>query len=121
MKELETLLHALGLSRKYVGYDSILMAVDIVMHNRRALNNVKADIYTVIADARGCTWSAVERSIRTAIKHMWKTHRDQVKELLLYYQGIQPTATELIDLLVLYLEYAEPIAKKAETKCDFCY
>lgn len=107
MKELESLLHSLGLSRKYVGYDSILMAVDIVMHNKHALYNVKADIYMAVADARGCTWYAVEHSIRTAIKHMWKTHKDLMKKSLLYYQEIQPTATELIDLLALYLEYAD--------------
>ncbi len=102
MAKPEELLRALGLNQKYTGYENLLMAVEIVKKDKHTLYSVTKSIYIPIAEKRGCTWSAIERSIRTAVKRGWKINPDLIKDMAGYKLVIHPTAAELIEMIASY-------------------
>lgn len=113
MQKLNEILRSLGLNTKYMGYNTILKAVQIVQEDHHKLYNVTKSIYMPIAEERGCTWSAVERSIRTAIQRAWKINPKLIKDMAGYPMAIQPTASEFIEMLAFYTKNNMPLPVNA--------
>ena len=57
----------LGITRNYRGYLRAVTAIELALEKEDRLDAVIEDIYLEVAKRRGCSWSAVERSIRTVI------------------------------------------------------
>lgn len=102
MQKINEILRSLGLNTKYMGYNTILKAVQLVQEDQHKLYSITKSIYMPIAEERGCTWSAVERSIRTAIQRAWKINPELIKDMAGYPMIIQPTASEFIEMLAFY-------------------
>lgn len=107
MKKPEQILRSLGLNQTYTGYENTLKAVDIILKDKHTLYSVTRAIYQPIAEGRGCTWSAVERSIRTAVMRAWNVNPELVMTMAGYRMSIQPTAAEFIEMVALYAEKSD--------------
>ena len=107
MQKLEETLRALGLNQTYTGYENLIKAAQIVMADRHTLYSVTKSIYMPIAEERGFCWSAIERSIRTAVKRAWKLNPELIKTMAGYSLAIQPTAAEFIEMIALYAQRTE--------------
>ncbi|MGM9638604.1 MAG: sporulation initiation factor Spo0A C-terminal domain-containing protein, partial [Butyricicoccaceae bacterium] len=68
MKEIfEKTFRALGLTKNYKSYRRTAAAVWLAIEKEERLEAVTKEIYPEVARACGCSWMAVERSLRTSV------------------------------------------------------
>lgn len=105
MTDVEYLLRMLGLSAKYRGFKQLIYALELAVADEERLCAVTKEIYGVVALRYDCSWSAVERNIRTLIEHVWNQDTSHAKliQLAKYDLTIQPTAAEFLDILSNYI------------------
>lgn len=99
MLETEMLLHGLGITTNYKGYEILVAAVDIVLRDENALSDVMETIYKGVAEKLGISAASVERNIRTAISHAWDIAPNRFTKTLGWPHSYPPTSSELISLL----------------------
>lgn len=104
LKEIERHLRCLGISRNYKGFSRFAYAVALVLDNESRLEAVVKEVYMPVGEFCGCSWSAVERSIRVVCSHVWYEGCDQIYEATGIRFKRYPTPSELLDTVSVYIK-----------------
>lgn len=104
----KSVLHQLGIGKSYSGYDYILHAMDLIMHNEDVLNNVTKILYIDVAKEYHTSQTCVERNIRKVIEVIWN-HIDENSALISKIFGQKfllrkPSNKEFLELLYEYIK-----------------
>ncbi|HBA63092.1 MAG TPA: hypothetical protein DCZ20_04470 [Lachnospiraceae bacterium] len=105
MKAAEKLLRETKFSRRYQGYEYLVICVERVVEEDRRLCALIKEVYQPVADKYHVTYKAVERDIRTARDKAWGSGGKEVIERISggeFYEP--PTVGELIEILAEYLK-----------------
>ena len=97
-------LQSLGISKCYKGYRQLLLSVELALDDENRLICITENIYHQVADMCGCNHCQVERNIRTVAQHIWKHNSEKLMEIAGYTLNAQPSVSELISILVTYIE-----------------
>ena len=73
-------LQALGITPNYKGYQQAVCAIQLALEEESRLRNVTKEIYWVVADARGCARSDIERNMRTLSLRAWRVNPLRLQE-----------------------------------------
>lgn len=65
-------------------------------------------IYSEVARRRDCSWSAVERSLRTLVQRVWRVNRALLIEMAGYPLDSPPTVSEFISIVVNHIQRTSP-------------
>ena len=98
MNRIEDLLMSLGITRNYRGYRRTALAIQLAMEREERLEAVTKEIYWEVARLCGCTWTAVERNIRTVVQRAWRVNPARLAEMARYPLEKPPTASQFIAL-----------------------
>ena len=99
MLETEWILHKAGITSNYKGYWLLDSAVDIILADKTAKDNVVDVIYKSLAEKFEISSVSVERNIHTAISRRWEVAPERLNSALERNRLWQPTASEFIILL----------------------
>ncbi len=102
MNAAEELLGRLGVGLNYKGCKRVTFILERTHTNEELLYNMTA-LYREITLIYGCTWYAVERSIRTVIQCAWARNPKLLMEIAGYPLPAAPTSAEFIAILHGYL------------------
>ena len=101
--EVNNLLHALGVSPKYLGRKYLAEAV-LMSIEKGGLNLNLSKVYPIIAEKFDTTAYAVERNIRTGATKMWELgNRDLLEKVLGHELRSKPTNSELVSGIAKYI------------------
>lgn len=100
---IEATLRSLGVGANYRSYHRTVDAILLAVEDQQRLAAVKREIYTVIGERDHCTWSAVERNIRTVISRAWRCNRKLLIQMAGYPMQIPPTASDFLDIVTNYV------------------
>ena len=103
MKEIEEALRGLGVDPTYCGFRRLVLALELALENEDRLCAVTKEIYYDVGRLTGCTWSAVERSIRTVVGHVWQSNPERLAEMADHTMKRQPTASQFLDIVTSYI------------------
>ena len=111
----KSVLHELGIGKSYSGYDYILHAMNLTMHDENILNNVTKALYIDIAKEYHTSKNCVERNIRKVIEVMWN-HADENRMLIKKIFGNQylsqkPSNKEFLELLYEYIKLQDSLRR----------
>ena len=111
----KSVLHQLGIGKSYTGYDYILRAIDLIMHNENVLNNVTKILYIDIAKEYHTSQTCVERNIRKVIEVIWN-HAEENHSFIQKIFGNKfllhkPSNKEFLELLYEYIKLQEALKK----------
>ncbi len=99
MLETELILHNAGITSNYKGYWLLNSAVDILLANQQAENNMVDAVYKTLAQQYEISPVSVERNISTVISRVWETAPQKLNNALGRRAVWQPTVSEIILLL----------------------
>ena len=102
MTEIYRLLARLGIGSKYRGYQMTAFAVYLSITDIEGTPPLK-NLYTDIAKLCKCSYSSIERNIRTVIKVAWERNRELLCKLAAYPLTRPPTVAQFIEILSIYL------------------
>lgn len=97
-------LQSLGISKCYKGYRQLLLSVELALDDETRLLYITEDIYHQVADICNCEQYHIERNIRTVSNHVWKVNSEKLSEMAGYKLVSSPSVSELISILVTYIE-----------------
>ena len=103
MTEINHLLRLLGIGANYSGQRITAAAVTLSIQEPERLLHVTKELYPLVAEQFGCTWQAVERSIRSSANRAWARNPQFLASLARYPMSQAPTASEFIDILFSYI------------------
>lgn len=103
MKHIHAILRSFGITPRYKGYKFLAYAIFLAVTENERLESVTREIYMEVAERFGCSWSAVERDIRTVVSKAWKVNPELLCQMAGYPLSISPTASEFIEILSSYL------------------
>ena len=92
-----------GITRCYKGFLHTAYAIQLAVEDEDRLEAVTKEIYMETAFHFNCTWTAVERNIRTTVARAWKINRPLLAEIAGYPLTCTPTASEFIEILASYI------------------
>lgn len=108
MKISQQLPRQLGIQSNFKGYFYLADALDLLLEDETALVLFTKTLFPVIARKRHTSISSVERNIRTAIEHCWKSPcREKLQEIAPYHLVKQPTVGEFLDILYWHMKSLE--------------
>ena len=99
----ENALHLLGVTRCYKGFKHTAYAISLVVEDESCLESVTKRIYEATAAHFGCSWTSVERNIRTATARAWQVNSKLLAEMAGYPLINMPTSSEFIEIISSYL------------------
>ncbi|MEZ3420566.1 MAG: sporulation initiation factor Spo0A C-terminal domain-containing protein [Eubacterium sp.] len=97
-------LHMLGVTKNYKGYRQLKLSVERALEDEFRLQSVSKEIYRPVAELCGCPHYTVERNIRTVTHKIWKSHKNVICEISGYVPKTEPSASELITIIVTDLQ-----------------
>ncbi len=97
-------LQLLGISKCYKGYRQLFLAVELALNDESRLLSVTENIYAPVSDMCSCDCCNIERNIRTVAQHAWKVNAEKLTEMAGYTLFSSPSVSELISILVTYVE-----------------
>ena len=104
MMNLEQILKQCGFHVKYRGFRALEECVRLALEDEAKLLSITA-LYKEVALSSHVQWSAVERSIRVAVTYAWRYGgRKQMERVFRCQIPSKPTAGEMIELLVNYIQ-----------------
>lgn len=102
--EKKLLIHKLGISSKYAGFDMLEYAITLTCENDVILKSITKKLYPQIAKHFNTTSLCVERNIRTIINVCWeKGNRELLNEIAGYQLKEKPSVSKFIDIIATYL------------------
>lgn len=111
MKEiLDEMFRALGLTRNYKSYRRTAAAVWLAMEKEERLEAVTKELYPAAARLCGCSWMAVERSLRTSVDIVWRTNAPLLARMAGYPLQSKPSAGQFIEILVVYARRQQAVS-----------
>lgn len=111
----KSVLHQLGIGKSYSGYDYILHAIDLIMHNENVLNSVTKILYIDVAKEYHTSQTCVERNIRKVIEVIWN-HADNNVSMIQKifgdkYLSHKPSNKEFLELLYEYIKLEDTLKR----------
>lgn len=103
MTVIQDTLRLFGITRCYKGFLHTAYAIQLAVEDEDRLEAVTKEIYMETVFHFNCTWTAVERNIRTAVARAWKINRPLLAEIAGYPLTCTPTASEFIEILASYI------------------
>ena len=103
MMAIQDILHLLGITRCYKGFNHTAYAIYLAVQDDGRLVAVTKYIYMETASHFNCKWTAVERNIRTAAERAWRANRPLLCEMAPYPLPWTPSASEFIEILASYI------------------
>lgn len=108
-KEVGLLLHRLGVSSKYHGFDYLSKSVVILLENDAYRYKTMKFLYNQVAKEFNCSSYAVERNIRTCIDRSWnKVSYDTINHVFgstMNYEDDSPSNREFILNLLDFFKF----------------
>ncbi|MBQ7240365.1 MAG: sporulation initiation factor Spo0A C-terminal domain-containing protein [Bacilli bacterium] len=108
-KEVGILLHRLGVSSKYHGFDYLNKCVCLLLENEVYRHKTMNFLYERIAEEFNCTSKCIERNIRTCIDRSWnKVSYDTVDHVFgstMNYEDDCPTNRDFIMNLLDFFKF----------------
>lgn len=98
--KIQQLLYTIGLTENYVGYQQMMIALEIAVQEAEALSLVTKRLYPETARRCGTNWKAVERNIRTALHCAWKNSRSTLEQLAGHSLDTMPKPAQFLAILV---------------------
>ncbi len=99
MKQIENLLRSLGIGRRYAGYAFVCRALEMILEDENRLRNVKQSLLIPLAAEFHCSWTSIERDIRTITSRAWKVRPDMLRSMAGYPLHYTPTENEFLEIL----------------------
>ena len=96
MKIIQDTLRELGIGKNYISQKRTVVVIQLALEDEDRLLRVKKGIYIPAAEQCNCTWSAVERNIRTVV--------DGLIKMAGYPMSGPPTASEFIEIMVYHIQ-----------------
>lgn len=93
MMSIQETLRLFGITRCYKGFLHTAYAIQLAVENENRLEAVTKEIYMETAFHFNCTWTAVERNIRTAVARAWKINHALLCDMAGYPLTCAPTAS----------------------------
>ena len=103
-KVIQDTLREFGIGKNYISQKRTVVAIQLALEDEDRLLRVKKGIYIPAAERCNCTWSAVERNIRTVVEKAWKVNRDGLVKMARYPMSEPPTASEFIEIMVYHIQ-----------------
>ena len=97
-------IQSLGILKRYKGYKQLMMSVELALDDEERLMYITENIYNPVADMCCCNRHNIERNIRTVAEHAWENHSERLTEIAGYDVVATPSVSELISILVTYVE-----------------
>ena len=108
-KEVGLLLHRLGVSSKYHGFDYLSVCVTTLLENESYRYKTMNFLYETVAEKFNCTPRCVEKNIRTCIDRSWnKVSYNTVNEVFgstMNYEDDSPSNREFILNLLDFFKF----------------
>ena len=105
MRDIEQIIHALGIHGTYHGYRYLVYAIRLALENEDYLLLISKWLYPDVAAKFHTSTSSVERNIRTVINYCWDHgNRRLLQELASYPLEHKPSTGEFLDILVTYFK-----------------
>jgi len=96
-------IRTLGITGCYKGFRQISYAIELAIVQRERLEAVVKEIYMETASYFGCSWSTVERNIRTVVAHAWQVNPDMICKMAGYPLEHVPESSEFIEIISEYI------------------
>lgn len=100
--DIQALLQHLGITPNYRGFHFLLSARQILHNNPNALLLVTKHLYPYIAMIHNTSWSAVERSLRTAVQLAWAHNPALLQQMAGFPLTHKPTVSQFLSILIHY-------------------
>ena len=104
MQLLNKTIQSLGIIKRYKGYKQLMMSVELALDDEERLMYITENIYNPVADMCCCNRHNIERNIRTVARKAWKYNSNRLTEIAGYDIVATPSVSELISILVTYVE-----------------
>ena len=98
MMSIQETLRLFGITRCYKGFLHTAYAIQLAVENENRLEAVTKEIYMETAFHFNCTWTAVERNIRTAVARAWKINHALLCDMAGYPLTCAPPPLNLLRL-----------------------
>ena len=104
IEEIERHLRCLGIARHYKGFSRFAYAVYLVIQNESRLEAIVKEVYMPVAEFFGCSWTAVERSVRVVCGCVWSERCERIYEETGIKFQHYPIPSELLDIVSIYIK-----------------
>lgn len=109
LTEIYDLLYRLGVTANYTGFFHTACAVALCAEQPERLLLVTKWLYPEVAKQYGTNWKAVERSIRTVGKYIWRENRTLLEQLARRPLAEKPRNAQLLAILAASLDSPLPV------------
>ena len=99
MMSIQETLRLFGITRCYKGFLHTAYAIQLAVENENRLEAVTKEIYMETAFHFNCTWTAVERNIRTVNGIVWEQNRLYLEKLAGRELPYKPSNAQLLAIL----------------------
>lgn len=96
-------LDALGISRRYLGYELAADAICLLVEDERSFRCICGSLFLRVADQHHCSRQQVERNLRTVIRHAWTVNAGGLRQLAAYPLSQEPTVSEFVEIVALFV------------------
>ena len=102
---IHNLLQKLGITANYKGYFYIKYALRLCLEDPGSLQLITKWLYPEVAKRYSTTWTAVERSVRTAIAVAWNRSPSYLSSLARFPLQTRPKAAQFFAILTADLAW----------------
>ena len=103
MTAVQVILRALGITRCCKGFKHTEYAICLAIQDKSRLEAITKEIYMETADHFECSWTSVERNIRTAVSRAWSFNPDFLCQIAGYPLKTEPSASQFIEMVSSYI------------------
>ena len=103
MTAVQDILRSFGITRCYKGFKHTEYAICLAIQDESRLEAITKEIYMETADHFGCSWTAVERNIRTAVSRAWAVNPALLCQIAGYPLKTEPSASQFIEMVSSYI------------------
>lgn len=98
--KIQKLLFSIGLTENYVGYQQIMIALEIAAQEPKSLCLVTKWLYPETARRCGTTWQSVERNIRTSLRCAWRSSQHTLEQIAGHSFETMPKPAQFLAILL---------------------
>lgn len=92
-------LRPLGITRNMKAYTILTSCLLRICEQEDRLEAVQKEVYEPLAQQNGCTWTAIQSTLRRAAQTAWTTNPTQLQELAGYPLSRCPSAVQFLEML----------------------
>lgn len=109
MKQVESILHTLGVGRYYKEYELTCHVLRLAMEDSSRLCNMKKYLFTPTAAHFSCDVRTIERNLRTLIRRAWDNDAEAMRRVAGYRLLWCPPVSEFLSFMVDYALEVGPV------------